>query len=171
RSRRRGASLGTPVMSLAADLHASEEANAPPPMSREEARRCVERITRHLDEARALLLELYERRGWRALGYDSWRACEFSQSPTAPLLIQRHLDDDDDSDSCRIVAGDAANLPLPDGAEHGAACQPAACAHVALIVTSPPYCLGIRDQGYLDFTAYPDYLAAAATWAAELHPV
>jgi hypothetical protein len=45
-------------MSLAADLHESEEATAPPTMSRDEARRCVERITRHLDEARALLLEL-----------------------------------------------------------------------------------------------------------------
>jgi site-specific DNA-methyltransferase (adenine-specific) len=45
------------------------------------------------------------------------------------------------------------------------------CPHVALTVTSPPYCLGIRDQGYLDFRAYPDYLAAAATWAAELYRV
>ncbi len=35
---------------------------------------------------RALLLELYEREGWRALSYDSWRACavaEFAQSQTA----------------------------------------------------------------------------------------
>jgi len=70
-------------MSLAVDLNASEEANAPPMMSRDEARRCVERITRHLDEARALLLELYEREGWRALGYASWRqyaVAEFSES-------------------------------------------------------------------------------------------
>jgi hypothetical protein len=56
------------------------------PMSRDEARQCVVRIAHHLEEARALLPELYEREGWRALGYDSWRACvvvEFSQSQTA----------------------------------------------------------------------------------------
>jgi hypothetical protein len=45
---------------------------------------------------------------------------------------------------------------------------PMSCPHVALAVTSPPYCLGIQDHGYIDFTVYADYLAAAATWAAEL---
>jgi len=45
------------------------------PMTRDEARLCIERINRHLDEARLLLLELYERQGWRALGYTSWREC------------------------------------------------------------------------------------------------
>src|SRR6202165_2595510 len=56
------------------------------PVSRDEARQCVARIAHHLEQARALLLELYEREGWRALGYDSWRTCvvaEFSQSQTA----------------------------------------------------------------------------------------
>lgn len=52
-------------------------------MTADEARACVARATQHLNVARAELLELYEREGWRALGYDSWRACvtaEFSQS-------------------------------------------------------------------------------------------
>ncbi len=84
--------------------------------------------------------------------------------------MQRTVGDNDD-DTCRTVVGDAACMSLPDGDEHCAACQPASCPHVALAVTSPPYCLGIQDQGYVDFTSYPEYLAAAATWAAELYRV
>jgi site-specific DNA-methyltransferase (adenine-specific) len=52
-------------------------------MTGDEARTCVIGINAHLDQARSLLLALYEREGWRALGYDSWRACvtaEFQQS-------------------------------------------------------------------------------------------
>lgn len=48
-----------------------------------EARACVTAINQQLNSARALLLELCEREGWRALGYDSWRECvvvEFQQS-------------------------------------------------------------------------------------------
>lgn len=53
------------------------------PMTQSEARRCCERIRHHLDDARSALLELHDRKGWVALGYDSWRACataEFGQS-------------------------------------------------------------------------------------------
>lgn len=56
-------------------------------MSADEAREYVTAIRQHLNSARALLLDLYERKGWQALGYDSWRACvvaEFGES-------QRHL--------------------------------------------------------------------------------
>ncbi len=56
-------------------------------MTAEEARQTVDAINAHLNSARALLLDLYEREGWRALGYQSWRECvtaEFEQS-------QRHL--------------------------------------------------------------------------------
>lgn len=56
-------------------------------MSADEARACVRAINAHLNGARQLLLDLHDRSGWRALGYDSWRACvvaEFQQS-------QRHL--------------------------------------------------------------------------------
>ena len=52
-------------------------------MTEAEARNTVTIITSYLDDARALLLELHEREGWRALGYDSWRTCalaEFGQS-------------------------------------------------------------------------------------------
>jgi DNA N-6-adenine-methyltransferase (Dam) len=56
-------------------------------MTHEEACACVVAINAHLQGARALLLDLYERQGWVALGYASWRECvvaEFGQS-------QRHL--------------------------------------------------------------------------------
>src|SRR5262245_37821707 len=55
----------------------------PDPMTATEARRCVTRIVQAMGEARAELLDLYERRGWLALGYGSWRECaiaEFGQS-------------------------------------------------------------------------------------------
>ncbi len=52
-------------------------------MNRREAQASVEAIRARLDDARALLLDLYEREGWKALGYPSWRDCvtaEFEQS-------------------------------------------------------------------------------------------
>lgn len=54
-----------------------------PPMTQGEARACIEAIIGHLRTARARILELYEREGWKALGYLSWRECvsaEFGQS-------------------------------------------------------------------------------------------
>lgn len=56
---------------------------AMPAMNRVEARLCVDAIHDHLRKARAQILELYEREGWKALGYASWRECvtaEFEQS-------------------------------------------------------------------------------------------
>ncbi len=46
------------------------------------ARALVEQINRNLGEVRSLVLELHDRRGWKALGYATWEACveeEFSQ--------------------------------------------------------------------------------------------
>jgi len=75
------------VVTVAVDWNRQDDDNrSARPMSRDEAQQCVARIAHHLEEARALLLELYEREGWRVLGYDSWRACavaEFAQSQTA----------------------------------------------------------------------------------------
>lgn len=53
------------------------------PMTAIEARQCIEDIKHGMTNIRLQLLELYEREGWRALGYDSWRGCvlvEFGQS-------------------------------------------------------------------------------------------
>ena len=60
-------------------------------MSRDEARQCVARIAHHLEEARALLLALYEREGWRALGYDSWRACVTAEFAESQATLYRQL--------------------------------------------------------------------------------
>lgn len=54
-------------------------------MTRDEARLCIDTIHTHIRHARALVLELYERKGWQSLGYTSWRDCvaaEFQHSQT-----------------------------------------------------------------------------------------
>lgn len=54
-------------------------------MTVEEAKECVRLIHTHLGNLRALLLELYQRKGWRVLGYETWRACavqEFAYDET-----------------------------------------------------------------------------------------
>ena len=57
------------------------------PMIYKEAREVVDQINSNMNNVRYLVLDLYERKGWEALGYASWRDCvtkEFQQS-------QRHL--------------------------------------------------------------------------------
>ena len=52
-------------------------------LSAEEARQIVKNINGRFEQSRKDLMELEDREGWRALGYDSWRTCvmaEFSQS-------------------------------------------------------------------------------------------
>jgi hypothetical protein len=56
------------------------------PMTESEARSCCDRINRGLDHVRALVLDLHDREGWKALGYGSWGACvvaEFDQSKSS----------------------------------------------------------------------------------------
>ncbi|MFA5377573.1 MAG: hypothetical protein WC455_17615 [Dehalococcoidia bacterium] len=51
-------------------------------MTDREARECVEKINADMNNIRSLVLELYEREGWAAMGYQSWRECvvaEFKQ--------------------------------------------------------------------------------------------
>jgi phage N-6-adenine-methyltransferase len=51
-------------------------------MTATEARYCIDEIKGHVGKARAMLLDLYERGGWRALGYENWHTCvaaEFGQ--------------------------------------------------------------------------------------------
>ena len=52
-------------------------------MTEPEARRCVIRINEHVQNALDLVLELRDRKGWKALGYPSWIDCavaEFGKS-------------------------------------------------------------------------------------------
>ena len=61
------------------------------PMIYAEAKECVGKINANMTNIRGLVLELYEREGWTALGYASWRECvtaefQFKQSHVYELL-------------------------------------------------------------------------------------
>lgn len=61
------------------------------PFTEAEARHLVNKINAGISAVGEMLLELYEREGWRALGYSSWRECvmaelDFQQSRVYQLL-------------------------------------------------------------------------------------
>lgn len=61
-------------------------------MTPKEARACVDDINNNLRNTRALLLDLYEREGWKALGYDSWRACVVGEFGKHQSYLYRQLE-------------------------------------------------------------------------------
>lgn len=61
-------------------------------MTETEARTCVAAINGHMNSARALLLDLYERRGWAALGYSSWRECAVAEFEDSQRHLYRQLE-------------------------------------------------------------------------------
>ena len=61
------------------------------PMTTEEARAAVVAIKQHVQQARALLLDLHEREGWIALGYDSWERCVTSEFGHSRSYMYRQL--------------------------------------------------------------------------------
>jgi hypothetical protein len=61
-------------------------------MTAAEARDSVEKINNHATQIRALVLDLYERRGWEALGYSSWRACVVSEFEQSQSRLYQLLD-------------------------------------------------------------------------------
>jgi hypothetical protein len=62
------------------------------PMTKTEARGLVEKIKSRLASARALILDLSEREGWKALGYPSWRACVTAEFPHSAAHLYRILE-------------------------------------------------------------------------------
>lgn len=60
-------------------------------MSEDEAERCVREINKSMEHARTLLLELYEREGWRALGYRNWRECVKVRFQHSQATLYRQL--------------------------------------------------------------------------------
>ena len=48
-------------------------------MSVQEARECIAKINSNLTNTRALILDLYERKGWETLGYKTWEKCVVSE--------------------------------------------------------------------------------------------
>jgi hypothetical protein len=61
-------------------------------MSAAEARSCVDGIKGHIESARKLLLDLYEREGWKALGYESWRECAVAEFGESKSQLYRELE-------------------------------------------------------------------------------
>lgn len=61
-------------------------------MSPEEALTTVRKINEHMNSARVLVLDLYERRGWEALGYLSWRECVVSEFSASQSYLYRQLE-------------------------------------------------------------------------------
>ncbi len=78
-------------MSLAIQTVWLEQGAIADRMTAPEARQCIAAIKAHLHGARALLLELEEREGWRALGYSSWRACVVAEFGQSQAYLYRQL--------------------------------------------------------------------------------
>ena len=57
-----------------------------------EARLCIDEIKLHVGRARAKLLDLYERRGWEALGYGNWRECVVGEFGQSQAYLYRQLE-------------------------------------------------------------------------------
>ena len=62
------------------------------PMSRAEAMQTCKAIVSHIDSARKLILDLHDRQGWRALGYDSWRECVTKEFDASKSNLYRQLE-------------------------------------------------------------------------------
>lgn len=86
------------------------------PMSREEARECINAIRENLESLRLMLLELHRRRGWESLGYDNWEDCaveEFGKSRSyvfrllAAAEVQENL-----GSSIRSTIVDLKDIPI-----------------------------------------------------------
>jgi hypothetical protein len=60
-------------------------------MSAEEARACVDLIREGADRTRAALLDLDERDGWEALGYESLRECMVAEFAGAERTLYQEL--------------------------------------------------------------------------------
>ncbi|MEP0872454.1 hypothetical protein NDA01_21800 [Trichocoleus desertorum AS-A10] len=81
---------------LITDLKDELETTASTPavvmMAEQEARDCVDSIKGHLENTRKLLLDLHEREGWKALGYNSWRECVMAEFGESKSQLYRELE-------------------------------------------------------------------------------
>lgn len=57
-----------------------------------EARECADQIRANLTKTRQLVLDLYEREGWAALGYLNWRACVTAEFQSSQAHLYRQLE-------------------------------------------------------------------------------
>lgn len=80
-------------------------------MTRDEARQCADIIRRGMADVRQLLLDFYEREGWRVLGYDSWRECAMTEFGYNERYVYYLLDAAKvERNLCTIVQN-----PVPEG--------------------------------------------------------
>lgn len=64
----------------------------PQTMTSAEARTCIAKINRNLRNTRTLLLDLYEREGWKAINYSSWRECVTTEFKQHQSYLYRQLE-------------------------------------------------------------------------------
>jgi hypothetical protein len=76
-----------------------------------QARSLVERIRSHINDARALVLELHEKEGWKALGYDSWRECVVAEFEQSQAYLYRQLNA---AQVERNISPIGENKPIPE---------------------------------------------------------
>lgn len=69
-----------------------ENAIAIRPMIYKEAREAVDQINSNMNNVRYLVLDLYEREGWVALGYQSWRECVVAEFKQNENYLYRQLE-------------------------------------------------------------------------------
>jgi hypothetical protein len=62
------------------------------PMIYSEAKECVNQINTNMTNIRLLVLDLYEREGWVALGYQSWRECVVAEFKQNENYLYRQLE-------------------------------------------------------------------------------
>jgi len=62
------------------------------PMIYKEAREVVDKINANMNNVRYLVLDLYEREGWSALGYGSWRECVTAEFKNSQAYLYRQLE-------------------------------------------------------------------------------
>jgi hypothetical protein len=81
-------------------------------MTATEARYYVDEIKSHVGKARVMLLELYEREGWRALGYNNWRECVDAEFPQNQRYLYYQLQAAvTERNICTMVQNDS---PIPE---------------------------------------------------------
>ena len=77
-------------------------------MTHREAKECVEKINANMNNIRALVLDLYEREGWAALGYKSWRECVTAEFTLHQSYLYSQLDA---AKTERNISAIAENIP------------------------------------------------------------
>lgn len=62
------------------------------PMTVSEANACCDKIRSGMDSVRAMVLDLHDREGWKALGYGSWSACVVAEFAESRSHLYRQLE-------------------------------------------------------------------------------